>query len=90
MLSIAVPAFLNGLSVQLSEIGWSGFLALLSIAGQLAMTVALAETVPQSVVFLTVGDSILIVLIGTRLLFGARMNGLTKAMLRLGFFWSCF
>jgi multidrug transporter EmrE-like cation transporter len=61
-------------------------MALLSIAGQVAMADALSLNVPGNVVFpITIGGSILVVVVAGRLFFGEQMNRMTSLGVILGF-----
>jgi len=85
LLSIGVPVLLQGVRFTLSEVGWSGVLAALSIGGQLAMAVALKLNVPGHVVFqIAIGGSVFILILGGRVLFGEPLNKLTAGGVSFG------
>jgi drug/metabolite transporter (DMT)-like permease len=85
LLCIGVPALLKGTRFTLREAGWSSMLAALSLGGQLAMAVALKLNVPGHVVFpIAIGGSVFVVILGSRLLFGERLNRLTTSGISFG------
>ncbi|MGD0224922.1 MAG: hypothetical protein ABSF71_21545 [Terriglobia bacterium] len=83
---IAVPWLIKGLRMGWNEVRWGAAMALLSIAGQVAMADALSLNVPGNVVFpITIGGSILVVVVAGRLFFGEQMNRMTSLGVILGF-----
>jgi drug/metabolite transporter (DMT)-like permease len=83
---IAVPMLAKRMSVRLGELGWGAALAVLSIGGQVTMALALDAKAPGNIVFpVTIGGSVLVVVVAGRLFFGERMNRLTTAGFALGF-----
>lgn len=83
---IAVPLLIKGTRTGWKELRWGAAMALLSIAGQVAMAYALGLNVPGNIVFpVTIGGSILVVVLAGRLLFGEQMNRMTTMGVVLGF-----
>ncbi len=83
---IGVPMLFKGVRLGRREILWGALMAALSVAGQLAMAVALDSKVPGNVVFpIALGGSIFIVASAGVLFFGERMNRLTVIGVSLGF-----
>jgi drug/metabolite transporter (DMT)-like permease len=85
LLSIGVPALARNIRFTWREVSWGSLLAALSLGGQVAMAVALAWGVPGHVVFpIAIGGSVCIVVLGSRLLFGERLNRLTGGGISIG------
>ena len=83
---LAVPMLIKKVGVGLKELGWGAALAILSMAGQLAMAMALDLHVPGNIVFpVTIGGSVLVVVVAGRLFFGERLNRMSTAGVTLGF-----
>src|SRR5579872_6737256 len=83
---IALPLLVKGGRVRARELGWGAVMAILSIGGQVATAIALDLNVPGNVVFpVTMGGTILIVVIAARIFFGERLNRVTTAGIALGF-----
>jgi len=83
---IGVPMLLKGVRLGRREILWGALMAALSIAGQVAMAVALDSQVPGNIVFpIAIGGSIFIVALAGVLFFGERMNRLNFIGVSLGF-----
>jgi multidrug transporter EmrE-like cation transporter len=83
---IGVPMLLKGVRLGRREILWGALMAALSIAGQVAMAVALESQVPGNIVFpIAIGGSIFIVALAGVLFFGERMNRLNVIGVSLGF-----
>ncbi len=83
---IGVPMLIKGVRLGRSELFWGALVAALSIAGQVAMAVALDSKVPGNVVFpIAIGGSIFVVALVGVLFFGERMNRLTVIGVCLGF-----
>jgi multidrug transporter EmrE-like cation transporter len=84
--SIGVPMVLKGERLHRIELLWGAVLAALSIAGQVAMAIALDSNVPGHIVFpVAIGGSIFIVALGERIFFRERMNRLNVIGVSLGF-----
>jgi len=82
---IGAPMLGKGLKLGLKEIRWGAILAALSIGGQLAMASALQQGLPGNVVFpVTLGGSILIVALASRVLFAEKMHPLSWAGMAVG------
>lgn len=82
---IAIPMLLRRVRLGRSEILWGAVMAALSIAGQIAMAVALDAKVPGSIVFpIAIGGSIFIVALAGKFFFGERMNRLNLIGVSLG------
>jgi multidrug transporter EmrE-like cation transporter len=83
---IGVPMLLRGVRVGRRELLWGALMAALSIAGQVAMAVALNSNVPGHIVFpIAIGGSIFIVALAGRILFEERMNRFNLIGVSLGF-----
>ena len=83
---IGVPMLLKGVRFGRRELLWGALMAVLSIAGQVAMAVALDSKVPGNIVFpIAIGGSILIVAVAGALLFGERMNRFNVIGVSVGF-----
>lgn len=83
---IGVPMLLKGVRFGQRELLWGALMAALSIAGQVAMAVALDSRVPGNIVFpIAIGGSILIVAVAGALFFGERMNRLNVIGVSVGF-----
>ena len=83
---IAAPMLVRGSRVGWKELGWGAAIAFLSIGGQVAMAIALHSNVPGNIVFpITIGGSVLVVVVAGRLFFGERMNRMSAAGVTLGF-----
>lgn len=86
MTSILVPMLLKGIRLGRKELLWGAIMASLSLAGQVAMSVALDAKVPGHVVFpIAIGGSIFVVALSGRVFFHERMNKLTLLGVTLGF-----
>ena len=85
LVCIGLPMLLKGLKGGLKEMWWGAVLAALSIGGQLAMANALQSGLPGNVVFpVTIGGSILIVALASRLFFAEKMHPLSWTGVVLG------
>lgn len=83
---IGVPMIFKGVRLGRRELLWGALMAALSIAGQVAMAVALDSDVPGNMVFpIAIGGSIFIVALAGTLFFGERMNRLNVIGVALGF-----
>jgi multidrug transporter EmrE-like cation transporter len=83
---IGVPMLLKGVRLGRRELLWGALMAALSIAGQVAMAVALDSNVPGNIVFpIAIGGSIFIVALAGKLFFGERMNRFNVIGVSLGF-----
>ncbi len=86
MASILVPMLLKGLKLGRKELIFGAVMAALSLAGQVAMAVALDANVPGHVVFpIAIGGSIFVVALSGRVFFHERMNRLTLFGVGIGF-----
>jgi multidrug transporter EmrE-like cation transporter len=84
--SIGAPMILRGVRLSRSELLWGALMAALSIAGQVAMAVALDSNVPGHIVFpIAIGGSIFIVALAGRIFFHERMNRLNIIGITTGF-----
>lgn len=82
---IGIPMLLRRTHGGLKELCWGALYAVLSLAGQLAMSYALDYGVPGSVVYpVAVGGSILVVALAGRLLFGEKMHLLSWTGVAIG------
>ena len=82
---IGVPLLIQRARIAVREVGWSSVMAALSLIGQLAMAVALKLNVPGHIVFpIAIGGSTFVVILGGRLFFNERMNGLTAGGVTCG------
>jgi uncharacterized membrane protein len=85
LVSLAIPMLFKGVRFGKTELAWGGALAALSIAGQIAMAVALDSGVPGHVVFpVAISGSIFVVALAGRLAFGERMNRTSAVGVALG------
>jgi drug/metabolite transporter (DMT)-like permease len=67
------------------DLGWGAVIAALSIGGQVAMGMALDSGVPGNIVFpVTMGGSLLVVVLAGRWIFGERMSSLSTSGVLLG------
>jgi multidrug transporter EmrE-like cation transporter len=83
---IGAPMLLKGARLGRREILWGALMAALSIAGQVAMAVALDSRVPGNIVFpIAIGGSIFIVALAGAFFFGERMNRFNVIGVSLGF-----
>lgn len=83
---IGVPMIIRGVKLGWRELFWGALMAALSIAGQVAMAVALDANVPGNIVFpVAIGGSIFIVAVAGTLFFGERMNRFNVIGVSLGF-----
>lgn len=83
---IGVPMIIRGVKLGWRELFWGALMAALSIAGQVAMAVALDAKVPGNIVFpVAIGGSIFIVAVAGTLFFGERMNRFNVIGVSLGF-----
>lgn len=86
LIAIGVPMMLKGVRPGWSEFLWGALMAVLSIAGQVAMAVALDSGVPGNMVFpIAIGGSILIVAVAGTLFFDERMNRFNVIGVSVGF-----
>jgi len=84
--SIGVPMLLKGVKLGRGELLWGALMAGCSMAGQVAMGMALDRQVPGHIVFpIAVGGSILIVALAGRIFFKERMNRWSAAGVAVGF-----
>ena len=84
--SVAVPMLLKGVRLRRIELLWGALVAASSIAGQVAMAIALDSNVPGHIVFpIAIGGSIFIVALAGRIFFRERMNRLNVIGVSLGF-----
>jgi len=85
LVSVGAPMILRGVRLRGSELLWGALMAALSIAGQVAMAVALEANVPGHIVFpIAIGGSIFIVALAGRVFFHERMNRLTLIGIAIG------
>jgi len=83
---IGVPTLIKGIRIGWKELSWGAAMVLLSTAGQVAMANALDLKVPGNIVFpVTIGGSILVVVVSGRLFFGEQTNRITATGVILGF-----
>ena len=83
---IGVPMLLRGMRLSRRELLWGALMAALSIAGQVAMAVALDSNVPGHIVFpVAIGGSIFVVVLAGRIFFHERMNRLNIIGIIMGF-----
>ena len=83
---IAIPMLLKGVRGGLKEAGWGALIAALSIGGQLAMASALGSGLSGSIVFpVTIGGSILVVVLAGSLFFAEKLHPLSWAGIAIGF-----
>lgn len=83
---IGVPMIFKGVRLGRRELLWGALMAALSIAGQVAMAVALDSDVPGNMVFpIAIGGSIFVVALAGALFFGERMNRFNVIGMTLGF-----
>jgi multidrug transporter EmrE-like cation transporter len=83
---IGVPMLLRGMRLSRRELLWGALMAALSIAGQVAMAVALDSNVPGHIVFpVAIGGSIFVVVLAGRIFFHERMNRLNIIGIAMGF-----
>ena len=86
MCGILLPMLLRGIKLGRKELLWGALMAALSLAGQVAMALALDAKVPGHVVFpIAIGGSIFVVALSGRVFFHERMNRLTLFGVGLGF-----
>ncbi len=86
LVSIGLPMLLRGVRLSRREVVWGAILAVLSMAGQLAMAAALAAGVPGHVVFpVAIGGSVLLVALVGAFCFGERLNRVTTLGVISGF-----
>ena len=86
MASILVPMLLKGLKLGRKELIFGALMAALSLAGKVAMAVALDANVPGHVVFpIAIGGSIFVVALSGRVFFHEQMNRLTLLGVGIGF-----
>jgi len=84
--SVGVPMVLKGLRLRRIELLWGALVAASSIAGQVAMAIALDSNVPGHIVFpIAIGGSIFIVALAGRIFFRERMDRLNVIGVSLGF-----
>lgn len=77
---------IRGVKLGWRELLWGALMAGLSIAGQVAMAVALDSKVPGNIVFpVAIGGSIFVVAVAGALFFGERMNRFNVIGVSLGF-----
>ena len=85
-LIIAIPMLWKGVWGGLKELRWGALIAILSICGQLAMATALGSGLSGSVVFpVTIGGSILVVVVVGSLFFGEKLHPLSWTGIAIGF-----
>jgi multidrug transporter EmrE-like cation transporter len=85
LVTLVIPMLFRGMRFGKTEVTWGCALAVLSIAGQLAMAVALDSGVPGHVVFpVAISGSIFVVALAGRLAFGERMNRTSAVGVALG------
>ena len=83
--SIFLPMIFTGVRVRRREFFWGAIVAALSIAGQIAMAVALDSHVPGHIVFpVAVGGSIIVVALVGHYFFNEPMNRFTATGVSLG------
>jgi multidrug transporter EmrE-like cation transporter len=83
---IAIPLAFRKQKFARAEIGWGAVLAALSIGGQVAMADALQSGIPGNIVFpITIGGSILVVALASRVFFSEKMHPLSRAGVVIGF-----
>jgi multidrug transporter EmrE-like cation transporter len=83
---IGVPMLLRGMRLSRRELLWGALMAALSIAGQVAMAVALDSNVPGHIVFpVAIGGSIFVVVLAGRIFFHERMSRLNIIGIIMGF-----
>jgi drug/metabolite transporter (DMT)-like permease len=83
---IAIPMLWKGVRGGVKEVGWGALIAALSVGGQLAMASALDSGLSGSVVFpVTIGGSILVVILAGSLFFAEKLNSLSWAGIAIGF-----
>jgi drug/metabolite transporter (DMT)-like permease len=83
---IAIPMLLKGVRGGLKEASWGALIAALSIGGQLAMASALGSGLSGSIVFpVTIGGSILVVVLAGSLFFAEKLHPLSWAGIAIGF-----
>lgn len=83
--SLAVPMLFKGFRLGKKEAGLGALMAILSIAGQITMAMALDLRVPGNIVFpVAIGGSILIVAVAGWVFFNERISGLSAAGMVLG------
>jgi small multidrug resistance pump len=83
--SIGVPMLLKGVRLGRGELFWGAVMAALSIAGQVAMAVALDSSVPGNIVYpIAMGGSVFIVALASRFFFGERINRFSVIGVSLG------
>jgi multidrug transporter EmrE-like cation transporter len=83
---IGVPMLLRGMRLSRRELLWGALMAALSIAGQVAMAVALDSNVPGHIVFpVAIGGSIFVVVLAGRIFFYERMSRLNIIGIIMGF-----
>lgn len=84
--SLGIPMILRGVRLRKRELLWGALMAALSIAGQVAMAIALDSDVPGHLVFpITIGGSMFIVALAAWMVFGERMNRFNVIGVTLGF-----
>jgi len=82
---IGIPMLLRGIRGGLKEAGWGALIAGLSIGGQVAMANALNSGLPGNIVFsVTIGGSLLLVVIAGRLFFAEKMHPLCWTGVAIG------
>ena len=83
---IAIPMLWRGVRGGFEEMGWGALIAALSIGGQLAIASALNSGLAGSIVFpVTIGGSILVVVLAGSLFFAERLHPLSWAGIAIGF-----
>jgi multidrug transporter EmrE-like cation transporter len=86
LVCIGVPMLLKGIRLSRKELLWGALMAALSIAGQVAMSVALDSNVPGHMVFpIAIGGSIFVVVLAGRIFFHERMSRLNIIGVIMGF-----
>lgn len=86
MASILIPMLMKGLKLGRKELMFGALMAALSLAGQVAMAVALSAGVPGHMVFpIAIGGSILVVALSSQVFFHEKMNRLTLFGVGMGF-----
>jgi multidrug transporter EmrE-like cation transporter len=83
---IAIPMLWKGTSGGFKEACWGALIAALSIGGQVAMANALGSGLSGSIVFpVTIGGSILVVVLVGSLFFAEKLHPLSWAGIAIGF-----
>jgi multidrug transporter EmrE-like cation transporter len=83
---VGAPMLLRGMRLSRKDLLWGALMAALSIAGQVAMAVALDSNVPGHIVFpVAIGGSIFVVVLAGRIFFHERMSRLNIIGIIMGF-----